>query len=610
MSKLKSFDEFVNENLVIGGNYSYFGQGSLEPIIQKLIGEGKNESIIRSYLTSLGVESWRIDKAMAKFGGVEFAGERNITEAAKKATFEDKANKFLNDLNEEEDEVNEAQKFKGKEIFPNWVKAKELKGMIRKESDLTKGARYALLDLGLDVWQAEYEYEGKVGPMHIFKSTAQGTGDDSNIEFSDAELKDAVKNAEVVLMEATEEQINEAKINKNAKRSIRPFNKVKPGNVALDYNDEPYTVVGVGKASELYDFDDSGIAADEMDPDEDAIAVVGTIGRGGAPAYAVYSYMPDGAVVYESEDESIDEAKKYTIKDIISAYKDAFGEDIMKGDRVDVIDDIKSDYRGKVTIDDLKSIYDDRYGEEIEADFLDALGESVNEAKKKTFEDAAAAFLLGLAGSDQIDEEDKEKVDEKLNKETLQVEGDGEDIDDMIDDLADGDEDEFQGADDEAPESESESDEDKEEDSTDLDKAVKAAKKDKAKLDKIKDILMGEAEEVELDADGEEEKDKEDIEDEETGDEVEVEEPADESEKVDEADDKWSADVKTKWTPPAGLFTEPAAKIVDVLYKDSEDLDQAMSRLMFYINRAGKLLSPKDKANLELAKKLLQKKYA
>ena len=35
---------------------------------------------------------------------------------------------------------------------------------------------------------------------------------------------------------------------------------------------------------------------------------------------------------------------------------------------------------------------------------------------------------------------------------------------------------------------------------------------DKAKLDKIKDILMGEAEEVELDADGEEEKDKEDIE--------------------------------------------------------------------------------------------------
>jgi len=600
MSKLKNFDEFVNENLVIGGNYNYFGPGSLDPIIQKLLGEGKNESIIRSYLTSLGVEPWRIDNAMSKYGGAEFTGEKKVNEAAKKATFEEKANKFLSELNED-DEVNEAQKFKGKEIFPNWVKSNELKGMIRKESDLTKGARYALLDLGLDVWQAEYEYEGKVGPIHIFKSTAQGTGADSNIEFSDKELKDAVKNAEIALMEATEEQINEAKVNKNARRTIRPFNKVKPGNVALDYNDEPYTVVGVGKASELYDFDDSGIAADEMDPDEDAIAVVGTVGRGGAPAYAVYSYMPDGAVVYESE---VNEAKKYTIKDIISAYKDAFGEDIMKGDRVDIIDDIKSNYKGKVTVDDLKVIYDDRYGEEIESDFLDALGESVNEAKKKTFEDAAAAFLLGLAGSDQIDEEDKEKVDEKLNKETLQVEGDGEDIDDMIDDLADGDEDEFQGPDDEAPESD-----EKEEDGSDLEKAVASAKKDKEKLDKIKDILMGEAKEVELDADGKEETDKEDIEDEETGDEIEVEEPADES-KVEEADDKWSADVKPKWTPPAGLFTEPAAKIADVLHKDSEDLDQAMSRLMFYINRAGKLLSPKDKANLELAKKLLQKKYA
>jgi hypothetical protein len=349
MSKLKNFDEFVNENLVIGGNYSYFGQGSLDPIIQKLLGEGKNESIIRSYLTSLGVEAWRIDNAMAKFGGAEFTGEKHVTEAAKKATFEDKANKFLNDLNEEDDTICES------------------------------------------------------------------------------------------------------------------CGKVHEGDCEVE----------------------------------------------------------------ESE---------------------------------------------------------------------------ISEAKKKTFEDAAAAFLLGLAGSDQVDEE---KVDEKLNKETLQVEGDGEDIDDMIDDLADGDEDEFQGADDEAPESD-----DKDEEETDLDKAVKSAKLDKEKLNKIKDILMGEGEEVELDADGEEETDKEDIEDEETGDEVEVEEPAEESVKVEEADDKWSAEVEPKWTPPAGLFTEPAAKIADVLHKDSEDLDQAMSRLVFYINRAGKLLSDKDKANLELAKKLLQQKYA
>lgn len=80
-------------------------------------------------------------------------------------------------------------------------------------------------------------------------------------------------------------------------------------------------------------------------------------------------------------------------------------------------------------------------------------------------------------------------------------------------------------------------------------------------------------------------------------------------ESLDEADDNWSDDVKTKWTPPKGLFTEPANKIADVLHKESDDLDQAMSRLQFYINRGGKLLDGKAKANLETAKKLLQQKY-
>ncbi len=79
--------------------------------------------------------------------------------------------------------------------------------------------------------------------------------------------------------------------------------------------------------------------------------------------------------------------------------------------------------------------------------------------------------------------------------------------------------------------------------------------------------------------------------------------------RLNEADDNWSDDVKTKWTPPKGLFTEPANKIADVLHKESDDLDQAMSRLQFYINRGGKLLDGKAKANLESAKKLLQQKY-
>ena len=75
--------------------------------------------------------------------------------------------------------------------------------------------------------------------------------------------------------------------------------------------------------------------------------------------------------------QQVSEAKKYNAKDIINAWKDAYGEDIMNSDHADVPDDIDNDYRGKVTVKDLEEIFDDRYGEELPSDFLDALGESV-----------------------------------------------------------------------------------------------------------------------------------------------------------------------------------------------------------------------------------------
>ena len=79
--------------------------------------------------------------------------------------------------------------------------------------------------------------------------------------------------------------------------------------------------------------------------------------------------------------------------------------------------------------------------------------------------------------------------------------------------------------------------------------------------------------------------------------------------KVNEADEEWSDDVKTKWSPPEGTFTKSAKEVADVLKKNSDDLQQAMSRLNFYINRAGDGLDKKTKAELEKAKELLRKLY-
>jgi len=74
-------------------------------------------------------------------------------------------------------------------------------------------------------------------------------------------------------------------------------------------------------------------------------------------------------------------------------------------------------------------------------------------------------------------------------------------------------------------------------------------------------------------------------------------------------EEKWSADVKTKWTPPEDFFTQSADKIASGLKAASDDLKTAMGRLNFYINRAGDNLSDEDKKKLELAKKKLSAMY-
>ena len=72
---------------------------------------------------------------------------------------------------------------------------------------------------------------------------------------------------------------------------------------------------------------------------------------------------------------------------------------------------------------------------------------------------------------------------------------------------------------------------------------------------------------------------------------------------------KWSGDVHEKWHPPEGFFKQSAEKIAHGLKSKSDSLKQAMSRLNFYINRAGKNLSAEDKKRLENAKDKLHRLY-
>ena len=79
-------------------------------------------------------------------------------------------------------------------------------------------------------------------------------------------------------------------------------------------------------------------------------------------------------------------------------------------------------------------------------------------------------------------------------------------------------------------------------------------------------------------------------------------------EELEEAEN-WSDDVKTKNELPEGTFTKSAKEVADTLKKYSDDLQQAMARLNFYINRGGKGLDKKTRDELEKAKELLRKLY-
>jgi hypothetical protein len=69
---------------------------------------------------------------------------------------------------------------------------------------------------------------------------------------------------------------------------------------------------------------------------------------------------------------------------------------------------------------------------------------------------------------------------------------------------------------------------------------------------------------------------------------------------------KWSGKVGTSWSPPPGLFTMQADVIADTLESESGSCAQAMSRLNFYINRAGKNLQKRDRTRLTAAKLILE----
>jgi hypothetical protein len=71
---------------------------------------------------------------------------------------------------------------------------------------------------------------------------------------------------------------------------------------------------------------------------------------------------------------------------------------------------------------------------------------------------------------------------------------------------------------------------------------------------------------------------------------------------------KWSGKVRTHYHTPPGLFTKSAHEIASVLRSGASDVTQAIRRLSFYVNRAGRNLSSTAKRKLHHAMQILEGK--
>jgi hypothetical protein len=93
MGLIKSYSEFLNENLA--GQYSYYGAGSLFPIVSKLASEGKNPQQIYLYLTSLGIDEERKVRVISKVFLNESIDFDSLREISEKGLYEDDTEDIL-----------------------------------------------------------------------------------------------------------------------------------------------------------------------------------------------------------------------------------------------------------------------------------------------------------------------------------------------------------------------------------------------------------------------------------------------------------------------------------------------------------------------------------
>ena len=193
MGHIKSYSEFLNENLF--GRYSYYGAGSLFPIVAKLAEEGKTPNQIYLYLTTLGVDEERKRNVISKvfvnenieFDEFEKINEDELDDVLKlDPKKSDEENKKALDSAKKEDGKEEDDK---KEEDDASTKVQALQSALKDAQKIDKIKKILSESLGFDIEGIEVEVLESVLEYHkVFEKLSPEEKDklkDSDFIFPD-----------------------------------------------------------------------------------------------------------------------------------------------------------------------------------------------------------------------------------------------------------------------------------------------------------------------------------------------------------------------------------------------------------------------------------------
>jgi len=92
-----------------------------------------------------------------------------------------------------------SKKYKGYEVYPDWIDPKrDFGNPVKSVYDLKPGAEYILWEPGMETWQAEYIYQGHTGGNHIFNPLSQNAIGGEAMVFTDYELAEYIKDGYII----------------------------------------------------------------------------------------------------------------------------------------------------------------------------------------------------------------------------------------------------------------------------------------------------------------------------------------------------------------------------------------------------------------------------